>query len=322
MLGTILIWLVLGFGILLLAAHLFTRLQAARAERLVPQVGEIRRVSGGALNYLDTGNPNGPVLVMIHGLSGQLQHCTYALAGELENDFRLIIPDRPGCGYSTRDHRGLGELPEQARMIWELLDQLEVEQPVLVGHSLGGAVSLAMAVARPDRVAGLALLCPATMPQTEPPKMFKALEIRTEWLRALLGQTIAVPGAMATRDTVLGAVAAPDPIPEDFMIRGGAQLGYRPSAYVTASEDMAGYEATIDAQVAQYGTLTMPRAVLFGSDDAVLSPQAHGAALKDFGFDAREVEGWGHMFPMTRPAETAAFIREVAGAAPATAAAQ
>lgn len=297
---------------LLLVAHLWTRSKAAEAERLVPQAGQLVSVDGGSIHYLDLGPKDARPIVMIHGLSGQMQHCTYGLTAELEGDFRLIVLDRPGCGYSTRETTGHGQLTEQGRMIWEALDKLDVKQPLLVGHSLGGSVSLAMALQRPDDTAGLALLCPATAAQNEVPPVFKGLEIRTGWLRRLIGNTIAVPMAFATRDKVLGMVAAPEPIPEGFMIRGGGQLGFRPKAFVTASEDLLGYEATMPAQAARYGELTMPRALLYGDADQVLNPEAHGRAMTEFGFDYEELAGMGHMFPLSAPKQTAEFIRRVA----------
>lgn len=309
---TILFWIVAILAGLLILAHLWSRSQAAAAEAAIPRVGQTAQVRGGIIHYLDLGPHDARPLVMIHGLSGQLQHFTYSLTELLDGDFRLIVLDRPGCGYSTRDGEAMGTLAEQARMIWEFLDHARIENPLLVGHSLGGAVSLAMAVQRPDAVAGLALLCPATMPQTDVPPVFKGLEVRTGWLRRLIGQTIAVPMAKATQDKVLRLVSDPEPVPQDFMTRAGAMLGLRPGAYVTASEDLLGYEAAIDAQVARYGELTMPRAVLFGELDAVLSPEAHGKALQQYGFDYEELPARGHMFPLTRPGDTADFIRRMA----------
>ena len=309
---SILFAVVLVVAGLLLVAHLKTRRIAAEAVRLVPLLGQKLAVDGGEIHYHITGPENGRPMVMLHGLSGQLQHYTYALSSELEDEFRLIMVDRPGCGYSTRETIKHGRLTEQARMIWEALDQLGVENPLLVGHSLGGSVALAMALQRPQAVCGLALLCPATTPQNDVPALFKGLEIRSNWLRRLVSQTIAVPGALATRDKMLAMAAAPEPAPEGFMIRGGAQLGFRPSGFVTASEDLLGYETSMPALAARYGELTMPRAVLFGDKDAVLDPNDHGRALEAFGFVYQELPDLGHMFPLTTPVATAHFIRRLA----------
>ncbi len=309
---SILFAVVLVVAALLLMAHLKTRRIAAEAVRLVPQLGQKLSVDGGEIHYHIAGPEDGRPMVMLHGLSGQLQHYTYALSSELDGEYRLIMVDRPGCGYSSRETVQHGRLPEQARMIWEALDQLGVERPVLVGHSLGGAVALAMALQRPQAVAGLALLCPATTPQNDVPPVFKGLEIRSDWLRRLISQTIAVPGAVATRDKVLGMAAAPEPVPEGFMIRGGAQLGFRPEAFVTASEDLLGYEASMPALAPRYGELTMPRAVLFGDKDAVLDPNDHGRSLESFGFVYEELPDLGHLFPLTTPGPTASFIRRLA----------
>jgi len=313
-LATLLFWLILAIVAILLIAHLRTRQLASQAEKTLPQAGDVIPVQGGTIHYVDLGPRDGKPLVMIHGLSGQLQHYTYALADLLADDYRLIILDRPGCGYSTRNSDDLAAIPEQARMIWEFLDKLEINNPVLVGHSLGGAISLAMALQRKDAVAALALLCPATHLQTETPAVFKGIEVRSAFLRRLLGNTIAVPIAKATAAKVLGEVFKPEPVPDGFMDNAGGVLGLRPSAFVTAASDLVTFELTMGEQEARYASeLSVPGGVLYGADDAVLSPTAHGQPMTAFGLGYRELPGRGHMIPITAAQDCADFIREVAG---------
>ncbi len=297
----------------LLAGHLWTRRMARLAELQVPRAGEILPVAGGSIHYLDLGPKDATPLVLIHGLSGQMQHFTYALTDLLTDEFRLIVIDRPGCGYSERHGADLAAIPEQARMIGEFLDAMGIAQPVLVGHSLGGAVALAMAMDRPERTGALALLAPATHFQEESPDVFKGLEIRTETLRRLLGATIAIPMARMTADKVLRAVFQPDPVSPDFMDRAGAVLGLRAQSFVTASEDLVAYESAMRAQQARYATdLKTPGGVLFGSADPILPPAMHGQSMQAHGLDYQELPGRGHMIPLTAPVECARFVRDVA----------
>jgi len=311
------LWLLIAVLLILLALAIYrTRSMAAEAARLVPQAGEIQPVRGGSIHYVDLGPRGGQPMVLIHGLSGQLQHFTYAVAGLLADDYRVIAVDRPGCGYSGRDDDALATLPEQARMIGEALDAIGVQNPVLVGHSLGGAVALAMALDRPDQTAALALLCPATQYQPEVPEVFRGLMVKSPLIRRLIGHTIAVPMAAATAEKVLGMVFHPDTCPDDFMIRAGAALGLQPQAFVTASADSVALMASMEQQVARYGAgLKVPGGILFGAADAILSPAVHGNTMQMHGLACETLDGRGHMIPMTAPEDCAGFIRRMAAKA-------
>lgn len=313
MIATILSVLLLVLVALLALSIFRTRRMAAEAERQVPQAGEIVPVAGGTVHYLDLGPRDAQTLVMIHGLSGQLQHFTYALAGLLTRKFRVIVVDRPGCGYSLRDSDALADPAEQGRMIGEALDRLGIARPVLVGHSLGGAVSLAMALDRPDRVGALALLCPATQYEEVVPEVFKGLLIKSSAVRRLIGATIAVPMAAATKDRVLGVVFHPEAPSDDFLIGAGGALGLRPEAFVAASSDAVALRAVGKAQSARYkDELRIPGGVLFGAADEILSPTAHGHTMQAHGLEFETLEGRGHMIPLTAPQECAEFISRMA----------
>jgi len=310
---TVLALLIVAVAALLAVALLWTRHLGRDVETLVPQAGQVQPVPGGAIHFVDLGPRDAPVVVLIHGLSGQLQHFTYGVTDLLTDEFRVIALDRPGCGYSTRDSDDLAALPEQARMIWALLDALGVERPVLAGHSLGGAVALAMAMERAAQTAALALICPLTHRQTGEIEAFKGLEVASPLLRRVIGHTLAVPMAQRTAAEVLEQVFRPEPCPEDFLVRAGGALGLRPRAYIAASADYVAANATISAQQARYAAeLKTPGGVLFGAEDNLLPPDRHGAPMTAFGLGHETVAGGGHMLPITAPLACADFIRRMA----------
>ncbi len=315
---TLILWLIPGLVFVLLILAVFrTRRLAVEAERQVPQAGRLQPVKGGVVHFVEMGSATAPPVVLIHGLSGQLQHFTYGIAELLAPAFRVVVLDRPGCGYSERDDGSLAAPIRQAQMIDEALQKIGVEQAVVAGHSLGGAVALALALERPERCRALALLSPATQDQTAAPEAFRGLLIRTPWLRRAIGHSIAVPLAAATKNKVLSMVFAPEPYPQDFMSRGGGELGLRPKAFVTASEDITALLDGIAALSARYATeLKTPGGVLFGSADVILSATAHGQSMAAHGLDCETLEGRGHMIPITAPAECADFIRRMAAKAP------
>lgn len=298
----------------LLGMNLWTRRLTRQGMEMVPQLGQITPVEGGAIHYVEKGDPSKPTIVMIHGLSGQLQHFTYALMEDLASDYHVLAVDRPGCGYSARDSAQRATLPEQARMIHAFLEAKGVRDPILVGHSLGGAVALAMALDYPDQIRALALLAPLTQQMPATPAVFKPLEIRTEWLRNLIGHTIAVPMARKTAPLVLRDVFAPEPAPSDFLDRAGGALGLRPSAFITASQDVIGVEASIGPQCQRYDDLHVPGGILFGAQDPILSAEFHGAPMAQYGLSVETLEDRGHMILITVPDACSSFIRKIADA--------
>jgi pimeloyl-ACP methyl ester carboxylesterase len=312
---TILLSILGTFTVLLLAgltlSYFWTRKLARLGEFLAPQAGQIQPVTDGSIHYIEAGNPKKQTLVLIHGLSGQLQHFTYGLVKRLSQDHHVIALDRPGCGYSTRDSDALASLPEQARMIAEFLTMKQVKDPVLVGHSLGGAVALAIALDNPRWIAGLALLAPLTHPLRGAPDVFKPLQIRSPLVRRALANTIAVPMAQRTASAALTAVFAPEPCPEDFLDRAGGALGLRPKAFVAASADAVGADSSIEHQSTRYHELRTPGAILFGTDDAILPVAEQGLSMEQYGLPCEKLDGLGHMLPITALDDCEGFIRGV-----------
>jgi 3-oxoadipate enol-lactonase len=109
---------------------------------------------GGALHYLVRGC--GQPTLLIHGLGASGADWAFQVPA-LEARYRVIVPDLPGCGHSAAP-AGPHSIQAMAKALWALLDALDVQQPNIVGFSLGGAVGLEMALQRPHSVPRLALI--------------------------------------------------------------------------------------------------------------------------------------------------------------------
>jgi pimeloyl-ACP methyl ester carboxylesterase len=107
------------------------------------------------LSYQQAGN--GPDLVMIHGLAANQVFWYTKIFPAFTPDFRVTLydlrghglSDMPTDGYTTADH---------AQDLKSLLDNLGIEKPHLVGHSLGAAIALHFATLYPERVASVSLI--------------------------------------------------------------------------------------------------------------------------------------------------------------------
>jgi len=100
-----------------------------------------------------------PPLVLVHGLSSYMGFWEYQVT-ELAQDRRVLALDLPGYGASARPDAPYTP-PWYAEVVVRWLDEIGVEQAVLVGHSMGGQISMTIALDHPERVERLVLAAPA-----------------------------------------------------------------------------------------------------------------------------------------------------------------
>jgi len=293
---------------------LFTVRTVRKVEAALPPAGRFVDVPGARLHVVERGE--GPALRLVHGLAGQLCHFTYGIVDQLATQYRVVAVDRPGSGYSVRSPGASATLSAQADVLAALIDTLQLGRSVVVGHSLGGALALALAQRHPQRVAGLALVAPLTHMVQGVSPAFKGLAITKPWLRALVAWTLAVPVSIAKRDELLGLVFGPEAVPRDYAIRGGGLLALRPSHFFAASADLVAIPEDLPGIMQRYGAMQLPVSILYGRSDRILNPHDQGEALvaKLPGAQLTLVDG-GHMLPITAPGRTAQFIREAAARA-------
>jgi pimeloyl-ACP methyl ester carboxylesterase len=290
---------------------LFAAFIARAVEKAVRPLGNFIDLDGNRIHYVDRGR--GPTIVMIHGLTGQLRHFTYALMDLLTDEFRVIALDRPGSGYSRRANAASARLTAQGDLIAKFIQTMGVERPLVVGHSLGGAISLAIALDHPECAGGFALVAPLTHPQDEAPAPFRGLVIQSNWIRKLVAWTIATPVSIRRGQQTLAFVFGPEKPPADFPTKAGGLLTLRPKNFIGASQDVIGVALDLPAMVERYSSIAAPIAILFGKDDGILNYQANGTLMQNKvpGLTVELMPG-GHMLPITVPKATAEFIKAAA----------
>ncbi len=92
------------------------------------------------INYLRYGNKKGKTLVFLHGWGQNIQMMKF-ISDYFEDKFDIILVDLPGHGESSEPTKVL-EVVDFVNIIHELLEKLKVKNPIFVGHSFGGKVSL------------------------------------------------------------------------------------------------------------------------------------------------------------------------------------
>jgi pimeloyl-ACP methyl ester carboxylesterase len=123
--------------------------------------GESRTVDlDGPVHYVDFGgNPDGPTMVLVHGLGGS--HLNWDLLAPLLTPHgRVYAIDLPGFGRSEPGERK-ASVQANVAVVKRFLDEVAGTPVVLVGNSMGGMISILVAGERPDAVSSLVLLDPA-----------------------------------------------------------------------------------------------------------------------------------------------------------------
>lgn len=118
---------------LLRAAEMYQAQRAGLQTKSV-QAGDTRWV------YYEGGKDNGPTLVLLHGYMGN-KEAWLPMAPYLTPNFRVIIPDLPGWGRSSRISNADYGYPAQAQRLREFLQALHLGGIALAGHSMGGAIA-------------------------------------------------------------------------------------------------------------------------------------------------------------------------------------
>lgn len=141
------------------------------------------------VHYIQTGKPDAPTLVFIHGSPGSWDaYKSYLVDATLIKNYRIIAPDRPGFGKSNF-RQSLGLQP-QAELLNALLAELDNGKPyTLIGHSYGGPLIVRMALDNPELHKNLVILAGALDPEAENPEKWR-IPLKSFPLKYL------VPGAL------------------------------------------------------------------------------------------------------------------------------
>ncbi len=274
---------------------------AAQASTQAASAPEIVEAAGWRLNYLwagpNTSEAAGAPIVLVHGFGGDLSnwmfnqpdlaksHCVYAL-------------DLPGHGRSGKDV-GAGDLGVLSDALGAFLDALGIGRAHLCGHSLGGAVVLALALRRPETAASLTLISSTGLgPEINGSYIdgFIAAGRRKE-MKAVLALLFAAPGAVS-RDMVEEVLKYKRLDCVDEALRGIAEAVFP-----------GGRQGTVLAE--RLSELAQPVQVIQGREDRIVPPaHAEGLPAK---VAVAMIENAGHMPQMEAAAEINRLIRKIAG---------
>ena len=297
-------------GASLAAAFLVVRAKTRAVERSHPPLGKFVEVDGVRLHYLEQGS--GPAIVLLHG-NGVMAD-DFAISGLLDRlaqTHRVIAFDRPGFGYSTRP-AGIDWTPEaQAQLFSKALHVLQVDQPVVVGHSWGTLVALALALDFPQDVRAVALLGGYYYPSLRIDAFLNALA-DAPIVGPLWRYTVAPLLGRALWPLMSKQIFAPAPVPARFG-QLPPWMALRPGQLQAAAAENGLMVPAAKRLAQRYGELNMPVALVAGLGDKLISPKKNSVRLHaDVAQSKLALQhGAGHMLHYSKIDEIVAAIEKL-----------
>jgi len=243
--------------------------QAKRAEADYPPKGRFVTASGARLHYVERGQ--GRPVVFVHGNGTMLEDMLISgVIDQAAQRYRTIAFDRPGFGHSERPGTRTWTAAAQASILPEAFGLLGINRPILVAHSWGSLVALALALDQPYHVSGLVLVSGYyyPTPRTDvalfsPPALPVVGDLLSYTVAPLIGELIA-PG-------MIERMFSPQGVSPQFARDFPAALALRPSQVKAFAEDSAHMTSAAERLSGRYRSLFPPTAILAGTSDKIVS---------------------------------------------------
>ena len=259
--------------------------------------GQFLTIDGTRLHYQIEGS--GPDLVLIHGAGGSLRDFTFGMVDQLSDEFRVILFDRPGHGFTDRiaNRAELGESPaEQAALLSKAAEQLGVKDAVIAGHSYGGAVALAWTLNHPEQVRALVTL--AAVSNEWQGDLGTWYSVTNSWLgRNLLIPVISAAASRERLEATTKGIFEPDPVPQGYLDHMGADLSKSTTVLRSTTQQVNGLKPHIIAMERRYPGIRIPVEIVHGDQDTSVPFAIHGQVLAGQinGANLTALPGVGHM---------------------------
>lgn len=243
-------------------------------------------VANGGVD-LDSGLPN---IVFIHGAG--MDHTFWTLNARYfaRNGFNVLAPDLPGHGRTQAE--AASSISEYAQWVVALLDELQVTNAILVGHSMGSLITLDTAANYPDRVEKVVLLGTALPMRVGEPLLQAAKQNLHEAF-----------DMVSLYGTSFRSQLGSNPLAGVSVLNSGLRTleQARPDTLYTALSACHEYN---DGEAAARN-LQCPATIIVGSHD-MMTPPRSAQKLAQFLTDVNvvSVDGCGHMHPAEQPEAT------------------
>jgi pimeloyl-ACP methyl ester carboxylesterase len=299
----------IAVGVLTLAALVNRRL-ARIAESNNPPAGRFLVVNDVRLHYVERGS--GAALVLLHGNGSMIQD--FEASGLIDlaaEHYRVIVFDRPGFGHSDRPRNVVWTPAAQAELLHDALHQLGVAQAIVLGHSWGASVAVALGLKYPDLVRGLVLASGYYYPTFRPDVMVLAIPA-IPLVGDVLAHTLSPIVSRLMWRTFLAKIFDPQAVPKKF---DGfpKEMSVRPSQIHAGAAESALMIPDAFQFSDEYTQLNMPVVIIAGEEDRLVDTDTQSSRLHSDVPQStfHRVPENGHMVHQTSTRAVMAAINEV-----------
>jgi pimeloyl-ACP methyl ester carboxylesterase len=298
-------------GMALAGAAAVVQRQSRRAEMEFPPLGRFISSGGVRLHYVEKGQ--GQPVVFLHGNGAMVEDFLISrVMDQAARGYRAVAFDRPGFGHSERPRGRHWTESAQASLLPDAFRLLGMERPIVVGHSWGTLVALALALAHPRLVAGMVLISGYYYPT---PRRDVALfspgavpllgDVLNHTVNPFIGEAIA--------PKLIERMFSPQGVSPRFAAEYPLPLALRPSQLKAFAEDSAHMVAAAAHLSGRYRSLFPPTVILAGDADEIVSyrqaQRLHGEVA---GSRLDVLPGGSHMVHHIAPGHVVRAIDSVA----------
>lgn len=249
------------------------------------------RCEGSNICYSDQGK--GEVIVLLHGFCGSSEYWEKVIP-LLTANYRVIAPDLRGHGASDAP-LGAYTIEQMADDVLSVLDALEIPECYLLGHSLGGYITLSFAQRYASRLKGFGLIHSSGYPDSE--------EARENRLKSV--STINNEGIFAFVDQLVPGLFAPGAAPQ--LLERAKEIGYKTPPQGAVGAAMAMRERPDRRDV--ISATTLPVLLVAGAEDSKVSPERTFTSDNP-NVTKATISGVGHMSMLEAPERLSQIIKD------------
>jgi pimeloyl-ACP methyl ester carboxylesterase len=280
-------------------------------------VSRFLEVNGRRIHYVEWEKPGAPTVILLHGQSG-FWYDWSEVAPRLADTYHVIAIDHPGFGDSDWDPTGQAYMVGGfAKDLEQIVHQLGLKRFTLVGHSFGGRISLAFAVAHPEQVRAVVLA--DSSPDVDPAGSLEA--------RRYLSS---IPASFAEFDEAMRFFHEHYPNLEPAQLRerlnhylvpeagGGYRVKRDPAIGARYKQYLEGKAQAPAADWASLRNTSCPVLLLRGVDSELVTPAIAAQMQRENPrMQIVEIPGAGHLIATEQPARTLSALRQYLGRLPA-----
>jgi len=262
--------------------------------------GRILKLPGGEIQVVEHGSRSAPPIVLIHCFTCAINWWD-GMIPHLDSDHRVIAVDLLGHGGSEKPSSGYS-IENQADLVAEALSRLGVRDAEVVGHSLGGPVSIALAEQSPQLVDRLVTI------DSIPDDSYGDVGFIGELpFKPVLGETLwRIKPDFSIRDGLEVAFAPGFSVPDAF-VQDVKRMTY--TSYADSHDAFDDYTGAkpLPERAAATGK---PILAIMGAEEQIANdPQAALAAYRAAGAQIKLIQDAGHSPNVEKPAQVAALVR-------------